>query len=49
MSAICGAIILSLASIATKLIVPGAVFPIGILTAIIGVPFFFALILRKRG
>lgn len=49
MSAVCGAAILSLASVATKIIVPGAVFPIGILTAIIGVPFFFALILRKRG
>lgn len=48
MSAICGAVILSLASIATKVVIPGSVFPIGILTALIGVPFFFALIIRKR-
>lgn len=48
MSAVCGAAILSVASVATKLIVPGAVFPIGILTSIIGVPFFFALIIRKK-
>lgn len=48
MSAVCGAAILTLASVATKVVVPGAVFPIGILTSIIGVPFFFALIIRKK-
>ena len=48
MSGICGAALLSIASVATKLIVPGAVFPIGILTSIIGVPFFFYLIIRKK-
>ena len=48
MSAACGAAILTTASVATKLVKPGAVFPIGILTAIIGVPFFFALIIRKK-
>ncbi|MGI6013596.1 MAG: FecCD family ABC transporter permease [Oscillospiraceae bacterium] len=49
MSAICGSAILSIASIATKVVVPGAVFPIGILTSLIGVPFFFALIIKKKG
>ncbi len=48
MSAICGASILSIASVATKLIVPGSVFPIGILTSMIGVPFFFLLIIGKK-
>jgi iron complex transport system permease protein len=48
MSSICGAAILSLASVATKLVVPGAVFPIGILTSMIGVPFFFILIIKKK-
>ena len=49
MSTICGSAMLSVASVATKVVVPGAVFPIGILTSLIGVPFFFALIIRKRG
>ena len=48
MSAITGALLLSCANIAAKSIVPGAVFPIGILTSLIGVPVFFALILKKR-
>lgn len=48
MSSICGSAILSIASVATKLIVPGAVFPIGILTSMIGVPFFFILIIKKK-
>ncbi len=49
MSAVCGAVILSAASFASKMILPGAVFPIGILTSLVGVPVFFALIIRKRG
>ena len=48
MSALGGAAILSIASVVSKIVVPGAVFPIGILTSLIGVPVFFALILRKR-
>lgn len=48
MSALGGAAILSVASVVSKIVVPGAVFPIGILTSLIGVPVFFALILRKR-
>jgi iron complex transport system permease protein len=47
-SALCGALLLSVASIISKSIVPGIVFPIGIVTSIIGVPFFFALIWRTR-
>ena len=43
-SALFGALLLSAASVVSKLIVPGAVFPIGIVTALIGVPFFGWLI-----
>ncbi|BDX02397.1 MAG: FecCD family ABC transporter permease [Marinomonas sp.] len=48
LSFIIGAFLLSSASVLSKVIVPGALFPIGIVTAIIGVPFFFWLILGKR-
>ena len=47
-AALFGAGLLSLASIASKAIVPGAVFPIGIVTALIGVPFFLVLVMRNR-
>ena len=48
MSAITGAILLSAASIVSKMITPGAIFPIGIITSLVGVPFFLSLILAKR-
>lgn len=48
MSALIGAIVLEIADILSKLIIVGVVFPIGIITSIIGVPFFFALIMRRR-
>ncbi|MFT2110473.1 FecCD family ABC transporter permease [Marinomonas sp. 2405UD68-3] len=48
LSFILGAFLLSSASVLSKVIVPGALFPIGIVTAIIGVPFFFWLIISKR-
>ena len=43
-----GAAMLSLASVLSKTISPGAVIPIGIVTALIGVPFFVGLVLRYR-
>jgi iron complex transport system permease protein len=50
MSCASGAFILSAAGLASKVVVPGTLFPVGILTALLGVPFFFLLILtRKRG
>ncbi|EEX40757.1 FecCD family ABC transporter permease [Vibrio furnissii] len=49
LSFLIGAFLLSTASVLSKVIVPGALFPIGIVTAIIGVPFFFWLIVAKRG
>ena len=44
----CGVIFVTLASLASKLIVPGAVLPIGMVTSLIGLPFFIVLILRDR-
>ena len=46
LSMLCGACLLSASSGLSKTIWPGAIFPIGIVTALIGVPFFFVLILR---
>lgn len=43
-----GATFLSVSSVLSKMIVPGALFPIGIVTSFIGVPFFFWIILTKR-
>ena len=47
-SALCGALILSLASTLSKTVVPGVIIPIGLVTALIGVPFFAALIFLKE-
>ncbi len=47
-SALMGAVLLSLASVASKTISPGAIFPIGIVTSLIGVPFFIWMVLRTR-
>ncbi|GLK72207.1 iron ABC transporter permease [Ancylobacter dichloromethanicus] len=47
-SLLAGAVIMSLASVGSKLIVPGALLPVGIVTALIGVPFFMALIFARR-
>lgn len=50
LSALSGALLLSAASVGSKMIMPGSIFPIGIITSFIGVPFFLALILaRKEG
>lgn len=48
LSAVTGAIVMAGASVASKLISPGAIVPIGIVTAIIGVPFLFFLIASSR-
>lgn len=47
-SALAGALMLSLASIASKTLVPGVVLPIGMVSALVGVPLFMALILGRR-
>lgn len=47
-SALAGALMLSGASILSKTLVPGVVLPIGIVTALVGVPVFMALVMRSR-
>ncbi|MCQ4161455.1 iron ABC transporter permease [Roseomonas sp. GC11] len=46
-SALCGALLLSLSSLASKMIVPGLIIPIGIVTALVGVPVFVALVFTR--
>jgi iron complex transport system permease protein len=48
LSALCGALIMSGTSIASKAITPGIVYPIGMITSLIGIPFFILLILGQR-
>nr|WP_223218030.1 iron ABC transporter permease [Rhizobium wenxiniae] len=48
-SMLCGALVMALASAASKIIVPGVLIPVGIVTSLIGVPFFLALIFSKAG
>lgn len=48
-SALTGALVLSLASVAAKNLIPGAIIPVGIVTSLVGVPFFLSIILRRRG
>lgn len=48
LSALAGALILSGTSIASKAITPGIVYPIGMITSLIGIPFFIMLILGQR-
>lgn len=45
-SALCGALIMSLASVASKTLLPGALVPVGIVTALVGIPFFLTIVLR---
>lgn len=47
-SALTGAVIMSLASVASKAIVPGVLLPVGIVTSLIGVPVFLSLILSRK-
>jgi iron complex transport system permease protein len=47
-SAICGAILLAATSLVSKSVLPGVIIPVGIITALIGVPFFLALIFSRR-
>ena len=47
-SALVGGVILSLASIASKSIQPGLTLPVGIVTSLVGIPFFLAIVFRRR-
>lgn len=48
-SALCGSVILSVSSIISKIIKPGLIFPIGIVTSLIGAPVFFLIIRNGKG
>jgi len=48
-SMLIGALVLSLASVFSKNIVPGVIIPVGIVTSLVGVPFFLSIIIRNRG
>jgi len=47
-SALAGAAMLSLTSVISKSLIPGSIIPIGIITALVGVPFLFGLIMTTR-
>ncbi len=46
-SLLSGAVILSLASLVSKVLVPGVLLPIGVVTSLVGIPVFAVLILRR--
>ncbi|MFF7708464.1 iron chelate uptake ABC transporter family permease subunit [Pseudomonas sp. NPDC007930] len=48
-SALAGAVILSLASVVSKNIIHGVLVPVGIVTALVGIPFFLFIVLRRKG
>lgn len=48
-SALIGALVLSLASIVSKNLISGVIIPVGIVTSLVGVPFFITIIVRHRG
>jgi len=48
-SALLGALVLSLASIVSKNLISGVIIPVGIVTSLVGVPFFITIIVRHRG
>ncbi|MDN3554715.1 FecCD family ABC transporter permease [Halomonas maura] len=47
-SALCGALILSVGSVLSKVILPGTIIPIGIITSLVGIPFFLFLVLSHK-
>ena len=48
MSMLAGAAMLSATSIVSKALSPGIIYPIGIITALVGVPFFLSLVMARR-
>lgn len=47
-SVLVGAVVVSLSSVASKLVVPGVLLPIGIVTSLVGIPVFLSLIFGRR-
>ena len=46
-SALVGALLLSLSSVVSKVIMPGVIVPVGIVTALVGVPIFVVLVFKR--
>lgn len=46
-SAMVGALVMSLAAIVSKQLIPGVILPVGIVTALVGVPLFMSLIFKR--
>ena len=47
-SMLAGALVMALASCASKIIISGIVMPIGLVTSLVGIPFFLVLVLTRR-
>lgn len=48
-SLLTGAVMMSAASVASKSLIPGLLLPVGIVTSLVGLPVFFALLVRRAG
>lgn len=48
-SALIGALVLSIASLVSKNLLSGVIIPVGIVTSLVGIPFFVSIILSHRG
>ena len=48
LSSLCGALMLSAASVISKSIIPGALFPIGVVTSLVGAVAFVVIFYRTR-
>ncbi|EPJ3744480.1 FecCD family ABC transporter permease [Proteus mirabilis] len=48
-SALIGALVLSIASLVSKNLLSGVIIPVGIVTSLVGIPFFVSIIFRHRG
>lgn len=47
-SLLTGALILSVSALVARILVPGIIVPLGIITSLVGIPFFLAIILKQR-
>ncbi len=48
-SLLTGGLLLSLASVASKNLLSGVLLPVGIVTSLVGIPLFLAIVMRRRG
>ncbi|MBB2201147.1 iron ABC transporter permease [Gluconacetobacter tumulisoli] len=47
-SVLVGCLIMSLSAVAARTVLPGVIVPVGIVTALVGIPFFLAIVLRRQ-